>query len=228
MRANQIFSRIITSLCLLVICTSSGYAQSPAPSELGSMTPNPAIKQGPTERVKSAISDILDVLRNKNLSREQQWAEIGRVIDAGFDFRSMSQSVLATNWRTASKEEKRQFVEYFSQYLEDTYRNKIESYTNQRVNYLNETIRRDRAVVDTVIVTDQNQIPVTYKLKNNDGEWFAYDVVIEGVSLVNNYRSTFTAIIRSEGMEGLLTDLEGRIENYKLKHGGLPETKTEP
>ena len=228
MRANQVFSRIIAGFCLLVICASGAYAQSSAQTEVGSMTPNPAQKPGPTERVKSAISDILDVLRNENLSREQQWAEIGRVIDAGFDFRSMSQSVLATNWRTASKEEKRQFVEYFSQYLEDTYRNKIESYTNQRVNYLNETIRRDRAVVDTVIVTDQNQIPVTYKLKNNDGEWFAYDVVIEGVSLVNNYRSTFTAIIRSEGMEGLLTDLEGRIENYKLKHGGLPEKKTEP
>ena len=177
----------------------------------------------PTDTVKAAITDILEVLKNENLSKEQQWQEIGRVIDAGFDFRSMSQSILATNWRTASTEEKRQFVEYFSQYLEDTYRNKIESYTNQRVNYSNETIKRDRAIVDTVIVTDQNQIPVTYKLKNNDGVWFAYDVVIEGVSLVNNYRSTFTAIIRSEGMDGLLTDLEGRIENYKEKHGGLPE-----
>lgn len=177
----------------------------------------------PTDTVKAAITDILNVLKNENLSKEQQWHEIGRVIDAGFDFRSMSQSILATNWRTASAGEKRQFVEYFSQYLEDTYRNKIESYTNQRVNYQNETIKGDRAIVDTVIVTDQNQIPVTYKLKNNDGVWFAYDVVIEGVSLVNNYRSTFTAIIRSEGMDGLLTDLEGRIESYKLKHGGLPK-----
>lgn len=182
-----------------------------------------AISKTPTETVKAAITDILGVLNNKNLSKEQQWQEVGRVIDAGFDFRSMSQSILATNWQTASAEEKRQFVEYFSQYLEDTYRTKIEAYTNQRVNYQNETVKRDRAVVDTVIVTDQTQIPVTYKLKNNDGVWFAYDVVIEGVSLVNNYRSTFTAIIRSEGMDGLLTDLEGRIDNYKMKHGGLPK-----
>ena len=81
------------------------------------------------------------------------------MIDAGFDFRSMSQSILATNWQVASVEEKRQFVEFFSQYLEDTYRNKIESYTNQRVNYLNETVKGNRSIVDTVIVTDQNQIP---------------------------------------------------------------------
>ncbi len=176
----------------------------------------------PTERVRSAIGDIMKILKNDNLDRDQKWSEVGRVVDAGFDFRSMSQSILATNWRTATAEEKRQFVEYFAQYLEATYRDKIESYTNQRVEYMNESVRGDRAVVDTIIMTDATQIPVTYKLKLNDEGWFAYDVVIEGVSLVNNYRSTFSAIIKSEGMEGLLTDLQGRIERYKAQHGGLP------
>lgn len=176
----------------------------------------------PTDRVRSAIGDILKILKNDNLDRDQKWSEVGRVVDAGFDFRSMSQSILATNWRTATAEEKRQFVEYFAQYLEATYRDKIESYTNQRVEYMNESVRGDRAVVDTIIMTDATQIPVTYKLKLNDEGWFAYDVVIEGVSLVNNYRSTFSAIIKSEGMEGLLTDLQGRIERYKAEHGGLP------
>ena len=132
----------------------------------------------------------------------------------------MSQSVLATNWQAATKEEKRQFVEFFSQYLEDTYRTRIESYTNQRIDYAKETIKGDRAVVETFIVADSNRIPVNYKLKNNDGEWFAYDVVIEGVSLVNNYRNTFDAIVKSQGMDGLLKDLEGRITNYKATHGG--------
>ena len=223
MRLNQIARSTLTIGCALAaIVFALPFAGNAQTADQG-ITAAAVQQQSPTDRVKSAIDDILVVLRNENLSREQKWAEIGRVIDEGFDFRSMSQSVLATNWQKASKEEKRQFAEYFSQYLEDTYRNKIESYSNQRVNYQNETIKGDRAVVDTVIVTDQNQIPVTYKLKNNDGEWFAYDVVIEGVSLVNNYRSTFTAIIRSEGMDGLLTDLEGRIESYKAKHGGLPE-----
>ncbi|MEQ8662707.1 MAG: ABC transporter substrate-binding protein, partial [Gammaproteobacteria bacterium] len=133
-----------------------------------------------------------------------------------------SQSVLASNWQEATPEEKRQFVEFFSQYLEDTYRTKIESYTDQSVEYLGEHIRKDRATVDTEIVTTSTRIPVTYRLKNNDGEWFAYDVIIEGVSLVNNYRNTFNAIIKAEGMSGLLLDLEGRIDDYKAKHGGLP------
>jgi phospholipid transport system substrate-binding protein len=163
------------------------------------------------------------VLKNENLEREAKWSEVGRIIYDGFDFRSMSQSVLATNWRTATPEEKRQFVEYFTQYLEATYRDKIEAYTNQRVEYLNESIRGDRAVVDTVILTDSTQIPVSYKLRLNEDGWHTYDVVIEGVSLVNNYRSTFTAIIKSEGMEGLLNDMQARIDRYKAKHGGLPD-----
>ena len=176
----------------------------------------------PTDRVRGSVTEILTVLKDKKLDRDAKWAEVGRVIDEGFDFRSMSQSILATNWRTATTEEKRQFVEFFSQYLEATYRNKIEAYSNQRVEYMNEQVRKDRAVVNTTIRTDSTQIPVSYKLKLNDEGWFAYDVVIEGVSLVNNYRSTFSAIIKSEGMEGLLTDLSGRIDRYKAEHGGLP------
>lgn len=176
----------------------------------------------PTEHVREAITEILSVLKNENLDREAKWREVGRIIDAGFDFRSMSQSVLSTNWRRATAEEKRRFVEYFTQYLEATYRDKIEAYTNQRVKYLNESVRGERAVVNTVILTDSTQIPVSYKLRLNDDEWYSYDVVIEGVSLVNNYRSTFAAIIKSEGMEGLLTDMQARIDRYKAKHGGLP------
>ncbi len=180
----------------------------------------------PTETVKEAIDEVLRILKNKSYSRSQRWTEIGHVIDARFDFRSMSQSVLATNWRTATADEKRQFVEFFSQYLEDTYRNKIEAYTNQSVEYVSEQVRKDRAIVDTEIITDSTRIPVTYRLKNNDGAWFAYDVIIEGVSLVNNYRNTFNAIIKAEGMDGLLVDLEGRIASYKAKHGGPPPPAT--
>lgn len=186
-----------------------------------------AAAASPTATVKEAIGEVLSILKNKQLDRERRWEEIGKIIDARFDFRSMSQSVLATNWRAASVAEKKQFVDFFSQYLEDTYRNKIEAYTNQSVEYVSEQVRKDRAIVDTVIVTDSNRIPVTYRLKNNDGQWFAYDVIIEGVSLVNNYRNTFNAIIKAEGMDGLLDDLEYRIASYKEKHGGLPPTREE-
>jgi phospholipid transport system substrate-binding protein len=199
----------VYALALLYYCSALNAVADPAAAT-------------PTDRVRSAITDILSVLKNDNLDRDSKWREVGRIIDTGFDFQSMSQSNLATNWRTATPEEKRQFVEFFSQYLEATYREKIEAYTNQRVEYVNESVRKDRAVVDTLILTDATQIPVSYKLKLHEDGWFAYDVVIEGVSLVNNYRSTFAAIIKSEGMDGLILDLEDRIDRYTSEHGGLP------
>jgi phospholipid transport system substrate-binding protein len=174
---------------------------------------------GPTETVRQTVDAVINVLENEALEREAKWRQIGAIVSERFDYRSMSQSVLATNWQQATPEEKRQFIEYFSQYLEQVYRDKIELYTNQRVDYLQESSNGDRAVVDTVIVTDSTQIPVTYRLKNNDGEWFAYDVIIENVSLVSNYRSTFAAILDSQGVDGLLQDLESKIASYKRERG---------
>ncbi len=176
-----------------------------------------AAVQTPAQRVETTIAAIVDVLHREGATREEKWREIGTIIDGGFDFRSMSQSVLARHWQTASKEEKRQFVEFFSQYLEETYREKIESHTNQRVEIVKESVRGDRAVVNTAIVTDATRVPVDYKLKNNDGTWYAYDVVIEGVSLVNNYRNTFDAIVKAEGVDGLLRDLESRIAKHRAE-----------
>lgn len=169
----------------------------------------------PSDRVKDSVEKVIAVLKDKSLDKEDRWKKIGVVINESFDFRSMSQSVLATNWKQATPEERQQFVFFFSQYLEDTYRTKIEAYTNQKVEFVGETIRDKRAIVETLIITDGVEIPVNYKLKENDGSWFAYDVVIEGVSLVNNYRSTFSAIVKNDGMDGLLTDIKARINKYK-------------
>ena len=169
----------------------------------------------PTARVKDSVEKVISILKDESLERELRWKSIGSVINQSFDFRSMSQSILATNWRTATPAEREKFVEFFSQYLEETYRTKIEAYTNQKVEYVGETINGKRAVVETLIITDNTEIPVNYKLKNNDGIWFVYDVVIEGISLVNNYRSTFAAIVKNDGMDGLLNDIQLRIDKHK-------------
>lgn len=181
----------------------------------------------PMARVQDSVERVIGILQDKSLDRETQWTRIGTVINDSFDFRSMSQSVLATNWKKATPEERQRFVEFFSQYLEETYRTKIESYSNQRVEYVGETIRGQRAVVETLIVTDSNEIPVNYKLKNNNGEWYAYDVVIEGVSLVSNYRSTFAAIVNNDGMDGLLLDIQDRIKRHK-KAQSAPDAAVVP
>jgi phospholipid transport system substrate-binding protein len=169
----------------------------------------------PMGRVKDSVGRVITILKDKSLDRETSWQQIAAVIDDGFDFRSMSQSVLATNWKKASAEERSRFTEFFSQYIEETYRSRIEAYTDEEIIYKDEVIRGKKAIVETIIKTSSTEIPVNYKLKNNDGEWFAYDVIVEGISLVNNYRNTFAVIVKNEGMDGLLSDIQRRIDRYK-------------
>ena len=171
----------------------------------------------PTARVKDSVDRVITILKDQTLDRDAKWEQIATVIRQGFDFRSMSQSVLATNWRKASPEEQERFTEFFSQYIEETYRAKIEAYTDETVEYRKETIKGNRAVVETVIVTSSTEIPVNFKLRQDDGQWYAYDVVIEGISLVSNYRATFAAIVKNEGMDGLLNNIQKRIDKYKAE-----------
>jgi phospholipid transport system substrate-binding protein len=172
----------------------------------------------PTQHVAAVIDEALAYLRAEDLDRSAVRAGIDAVIDRHFDFRTMSQSVLSAHWHTASPEEQRGFVQYFSDYLGVIYRTKIEAYTNQRIEYLSEKIRGDRAKVDIAIVSDTGRTPVSFRLRDNEGEWLAYDVVIDGISLVKNYKAMFDAIIKAEGMDGLQRDIEARIAAYKESH----------
>ena len=165
------------------------------------------------------MSSILAILQDGTLTREASWEQIGYIIKQQFDIEAMSQSILATNWKKATPEEKRDFVEFFSQYLENTYRRKIEGYSNEQVHFLGEKVNGERATVDTAIVTESVEIPVVYKMRLNGDQWYAYDVVVEGVSLVSNYRNTFAAIVKSEGMDGLLLNLQDSIDKYKSEQG---------
>ncbi len=171
----------------------------------------------PTALVKKGIDDVLLVLNDKTLDQSQRrlalQKEIRKVIQQRFEFRSISKSVLSTNWRKATGYEQDRFIDFFTQTLENTYFSAIESYTGEEIKYVGEKIKDDRAVVDTLIVTKKGDIPVNYKLKLIKDEWFVYDVVIENVSLVSNYRNMYTTIIKSSGMNGLLFKLESGLKN---------------
>jgi phospholipid transport system substrate-binding protein len=171
----------------------------------------------PTGQVRDSVERVLKILKDTTLDRDQKWEKIGVIINERFDFRSMSQSILATNWKRATPEEREKFVEYFSQYIEETYRDKIEAYDNQEIRFVDEKIYGKRALVKMMIVTENTEIPIDFRVKDNDGEWYSYDVVIEGVSLVNNYRNTFATILKNEGMDGLLNDISRRVQKYKEK-----------
>jgi phospholipid transport system substrate-binding protein len=168
----------------------------------------------PTEMVEATISKAVLALKKTDGSQAEKWQAIGLIIDQSFDFRSMSQNPLSEDWKMASREERRLFVSFFSQYLEDTYRNNL---------ILTEQIRRTRAVVETLVSSSGKSVQVTYRLKDNGGDWFVYDVLIAGVSVVDEAREMFDAIIKAEGIDGMKDDLENRVNIYKKKYGALPD-----
>ena len=162
----------------------------------------------PTGSCRDSINRVLMLVKDERLTSDVRWLRVKDVIDNSFDFQTMSQSVLATNWKKATLGEREKFIDYFSEHLLNTYRNIIQSYTDEQIRYEKETIDGDRAVVDTIVVTKTAEIPVNYKLKNNDGVWYAYDVEIEGSSLVNKYRNEYGAIFNNEGMDGVLAHIK--------------------
>ncbi len=190
---------------------------------LASMQPSLAKNSiSPSDTIKTTTQLALSILQNISLNQQQQWSEIGQLIDRSFDFRSMSQSALSEDWKVANGEERKLFVDYLAQYLEDTYRQKFQRYQQQSSIITSQQIRKDRAIVETQILGDGRPILVTYRLKNNDGKWYVYDVLIRGESVVTESRELFDAIVKAEGLEGLKSDLENRVKIYKSKYGELP------
>ena len=185
--------------------------------------PNPVTAEtSPTETIRTSVNEILDLLKNQQLDKVTRRDRMRAVIDARFDFRAMSQRTLAINWKKATSEEQQQFVELFTQLIQDSYVGKIEAYTNETVEYPTEKLKGRKAEVETLIITSSKEIPITYRVYEKGGEWYVYDVIIEGVSLISNYRSSYLEIVNKEGFAGLLTRMEEKIrelENPPAKEG---------
>ena len=166
----------------------------------------------PTDVVRTSVDAVLAILDNEQLNYDDKRTQIRVIVKERFDFRAMSQRTLATNWKKTTDEEKDKFVELFSQLIENSYVGKIESYTNERVDYPGEKVSGRKAVVETLIITSSADIPVDYRLYQKGDQWLVYDVIIEGVSLISNYRSSYQEIMKKEGFDGLLAKMRAKID----------------
>jgi phospholipid transport system substrate-binding protein len=167
----------------------------------------------PLDEVKKTTNEVLDVLRNKELKapgkEELRRQKILEIVSEIFDFREMAKRSLGIYWRKRTPQEKDEFVPLYKDLLNNTYMRKVERYTSEKILYTDESIQGDYAVVKTRIIRNTGtEIPLEYRLMKKDGKWVVYDVVIEGVSLVNNYRSQFSQIIRSDSYEELVKRLK--------------------
>ncbi len=171
---------------------------------------------GPTDQLRVTLDKIVEVLRNKDLSQDAILDKVEVLVRSKFDFDAMSQRTLGINWKNATPKQRTRFIELFSQLLEDTYRLRIRNYTYQdeRVEYIGEEVRGTRGQVDTLVIANK-EIPVSYRVRLKGNEWLVYDVIVEEVSLISNYRSTYNEIIRQEGFDGLLKRLEEKVKELE-------------
>jgi len=175
----------------------------------------------PVTLIKQTINEVLDILKDEELKKPDKGAnrraELRRVIGERFDFEEMAKRSLALHWKKRTPEERQEFIPLFSDLLERSYVNKIENYTDEQILYTDETIDNDYATVKTKIITKRNvEIPIEYRLLKNNNRWGVYDVIIEGVSLVNNYRNQFNRIIRKDSYEELVKRMKNKQEEEKF------------
>jgi len=181
----------------------------------------PALAQGsPTETVKKTVDEVVRIVADKELKKPQnekrRRQELKKAIGAVFDYGEMAQRSMARHWRDRSAAEKKEFVSLFETLLENSYADKIESYNQEKIVYLNERIDGEYAEVKSKVVTaKRDEYSLDYRLVNKGGKWLVYDVVIEGVSLVSNYRGQFNKIITNEGYPALLKKLRAKGEEIK-------------
>ncbi len=172
--------------------------------------------KSPRETVEKTINDVLVVLKDGSLSEDEKRDNVTALISRRFDFPGMSQRILATNWKNAPLEQKKKFVELFRALLGNTYWKRIKTYKNERVEIVSESIKQGKtAKVITIIQGETQAIPVDYKLRLKQDKWLAYDVIIEQVSLVRNYQVSFQNIIKNEGMEALLADMQAKLDTAR-------------
>ena len=180
----------------------------------------------PTDQVREAVDQILRLLKDPDLPSQVRNQRIQDLVRDRFDFQTMSQWILGIHWRQATPDQRQRFVDLFTQLLETTYRDRIDEYADryndEQVEYVEERIIKDRAKVDTLVVTTDKKIPISYKMILENDQWRVYDVIIEDVSLVRNYRSTYGEIISKEGFDSLFQRLEKKIDEIKTSEEGKP------
>ena len=178
----------------------------------------------PTDELRAAIEKVQVILNDPQLKAAGKKGErldrLRQVIQPKFDFTEMAKRSLGTNWQRRNPEEQRDFVKVFTDLLENAYVDSIDSYDGEKVVFTNEKQDKEYGEVNTKIVTKKGEeFSVNYKLHQASGNWKVYDVVIENISIVNNFRSQFNRVIAKSSYEDLLRTMKEKRFDAPGKRG---------
>ena len=186
---------------------------------VGMLMPMPSVAGGATEAMKATIDEVLRVLKDKELKQpakaDERRQRLETVVGGRFDYEEMSRRALGAPWNQLADKDKQEFVALFRTLLTNSYADKIETYSGEGVQYINERTEKEYAEVRTKVLTGKTEIPLDYRMLNKAGDWRVYDVILDGVSLVNNYRGQFSKILKSSNYADLVDQLRKKSEKFK-------------
>jgi phospholipid transport system substrate-binding protein len=176
---------------------------------------HPARGGTPAEEIQGAVEKVVSILNDPNLKapakRQERLEQLRRVIYPKFDFAEMAKRSLGSHWQKRSAQEQREFVKLFTLLIENAYMENLETYDGEKVAITGQQQEREYAEVRSRIGTKQGQeYSVDYKLMRTSDNWKIYDVVIENISLVNNYRSQFNRVVAQSSFEELLKRMKDK------------------
>ena len=225
MRSNQKFYLVSIALSFLLIVPSLGLSKNTEAPKAD--TPQKKISKSEPIKVaavgmtgfgfseaatdlKMTVDQVLEIVTDENMKKDVKSRRLAlrKVIGQRFDFRRMARHTLDTVWRHRSLKEQIKFTQLFKKVLEKSYMHMVENFQGGKVHFLSERVKGDYAFIKTNIVSSDRTIAIHYKLKRVGKEWRVYDFLVQGVSMVRNYRFQFTKVIRQESFEGLLKRLE--------------------
>lgn len=193
---------------------------------LSLVIPDTALAGLPLDTVKGHSDKVLEVLRDPSLKPEAakklRKDKLRAISENMFDFTELSKRTLAQNWKNLNPGQQKEFVELFKLLLGDTYADKILSYTDEKIVFSKEVSLTEKTVeVRSTVIRKNAEIPIYYRVILKDGGWRVYDVVVEGVSLTNNYRTQFREILSNKPPESLLETLRKKVA--KSEPGSLKQ-----
>ncbi len=164
--------------------------------------------------VQDTVNQVLEILTDDDYTESEKRTRAYDIVGNQVNFTGMSRRILAINWNKSSDEQKQKFESIFKEILLNTYWQRIKNYNGEKVEYITGMIDGNRlATVDTVILSDKIDIPITYRMELIDGTWMAYDFLIESLSLVTRYRTEYRNVIKSSGIDGLLQKMQERVDS---------------
>jgi phospholipid transport system substrate-binding protein len=197
---------------VIATCIACCLAVTPSASAATAMTA--------MEAVKHSIDQVVRVLEDKELKKVERREQLQKIFNDRFSYEEMSKRSLGAHWNGLSETQRQQFVDLFRQLLARTYTGTIEGYSGERFQYLSEHNEGDYAEVRTKLISRKGEIPINYRLLSASGDWQVYDIVVDGISMVSNYRAQFTKIIRASSYEDLVKKLQDKSEVFKPLNEG--------